>query len=276
MPTTTAPVRIDRHRCLGAGTCVLLAPTAFGWYRNELHKATLLDPTSIDQDLMREVAYACPTQAIILDEEEAAANEVLGRMGGASAAVAERWSDGGRRSVIDTGDGGSEPAAARRMRTFMFTDIVGSTNLIEAIGDDAWAGVLRWHDETLRRLFSGTGTVLNHTGDGFFVAFDEAATAVGTAVVIQRTLAGHRREHGFAPQVRIGLHCAPATTAAPVTSGRDVHVAARIAAVAQGGEILASRDVLSGGAVGFDVSTPRTVELKGIATPVEVVTIGWR
>ncbi|MDP9330499.1 MAG: hypothetical protein M3P11_07690 [Actinomycetota bacterium] len=62
-----------------------------------------------------------------------------------------------------------EGAAGRRVtRTFMFTDIVGSTDLIQTIGDDAWKDVLHWHDETLRTLIaSHRGDVVHTTGDGF-------------------------------------------------------------------------------------------------------------
>src|SRR5437667_9171727 len=93
----------------------------------------------------------------------------------------------------------AEPRAAR---TFMFTDIVGSTNLVEAIGDDAWLNLLRWHDQTLRALFAEHGgEEVDHAGDGFFVVFDRSEAAISCAVAIQRTLAEHRRAHGFAPYV---------------------------------------------------------------------------
>jgi class 3 adenylate cyclase len=92
-------------------------------------------------------------------------------------------------------------------RTFMFTDIVGSTALIEIIGDAAWRDLRHWHDSTLRRLFDRhLGHEIGYGGDGFFVAFDTAAGAVACAVDVQRTLAEHRRAAGFAPSIRIGLH----------------------------------------------------------------------
>ncbi|HYU56450.1 MAG TPA: ferredoxin [Actinomycetota bacterium] len=63
-------VRIDRTRCIGAETCIQLAPTAFKWRDEELGKADLLDPASVEDDLLREAAAACPTLAIILTEED--------------------------------------------------------------------------------------------------------------------------------------------------------------------------------------------------------------
>lgn len=275
MAIVAAHVRIDRHRCLGAGTCVLLAPTAFGWYRNELHKATLLDPSSVDEDLMREVAYACPTQAIILDEEEAAANEVLGRLGGASAPVAERWSDGAGPSAVITGDGGSEPAAARRTRTFMFTDIVDSTKLAEALGEAKWQKLLAWHDRTLRELLQAEGgDVIKQTGDGFFAAFDSPAAGVEAAVSVQRALDGYE---GIAPDVRIGLHAGGAFAKDEGDyGGQGVHAAARIGALGGAGEILVSSDTLADTAIRYPVKNTRRAELKGIEEPVEITEIAWR
>jgi class 3 adenylate cyclase len=161
-------------------------------------------------------------------------------------------------------------------RTFVFTDIVGSTALLEAIGDEAWNDLRRWHDETLRKcIASHGGEEVDHTGDGFFMAFPDVRAAVACALEIQRRLAGHRREHGFAPQVRIGLHSAEATIAGSNYIGKGVHAAARIGAIAGAGEIAAiasTVDRLSDVAA----SERRVVSLKGITEPVEIVTLDWR
>lgn len=61
-------VVIDRRRCIGAGSCVILAPSALQWRQGEFLKPELLDPSSVDEDVLREVAAACPTQAIVLEE----------------------------------------------------------------------------------------------------------------------------------------------------------------------------------------------------------------
>jgi len=170
----------------------------------------------------------------------------------------------------------SAPRASRERRTFMFTDIVGSTSLVEAMGDEAWHDLLRWHDETLRRCVANrAGEVVQHTGDGFFVAFRDARTALACAAEIQRQLADHRRQHGFAPQVRIGVHAAEATVVAGDYEGAGVHAAARIGALAGGNEVLASVDTLEG-IEGVETSESRAVELKGFAEPVRIVAIDWR
>jgi class 3 adenylate cyclase len=94
-------------------------------------------------------------------------------------------------------------------------------------------------------------------------------------VEVQRKLAEHRRDHGFAPQVRIGLHADEATQAGGAYTGRGVHTAARVAALAGAGEIVATGSTFEGldevAAVGS-----REVELKGISGPVRVVTVAWR
>lgn len=232
---------------MGVGNCVAIAPTAFDWLPGELLKVALVDPTSIDDELLRQAALSCPTQAIVLEDVQ----DLL------------PWQLREARAA--------EPR--RVVKTFMFTDIVKSTNLVEAIGDEAWESLLHWHDETLRGLFvAHRGEEVVSTGDGFFIGFDTTDAAINCAIAIQRTLAEHRRAHGFAPQVRIGVHASPATQVENNFRGRGVHEAARIAALAEGGEILASRDT-AGDLPG--VSEARTVTLKGISDPIDVVAINW-
>jgi class 3 adenylate cyclase len=159
----------------------------------------------------------------------------------------------------------------------MFTDIVGSTDLIQTIGDEAWNDVLRWHDDNLRKLIaSHRGEVVHATGDGFFASFASATEGAACAVAIQRRLAEHRRKHGFAPQVRIGMHAAQATAAAGDYAGLGVHEAARVSSIALGGEILITTETVeNAGPLPFELTGKRKVELKGIAGPVSVVAIDW-
>jgi class 3 adenylate cyclase len=162
-------------------------------------------------------------------------------------------------------------------RAFMFTDIVKSTDLIGVIGDDAWEDLLTWHDRTLQSLFaSHGGEVGHHTGDGFFVAFPDVRSALRCAVAVQRTLAEHRRTHGFALLVRIGIHAGEATRRGQDYGGGEVHKAARIAALAEGGEILASEETVGEADGGFRISNVRDVSLKGIAEPIRVGRVEWR
>jgi len=201
----------------------------------------------------------------------------------AAAAVAQRLGlvdvpPGGQRAGEAPGPGGADGAAApveAAARTFMFTDIVGSTALIEAIGDAAWADLRAWHDAALRRLFEAHGGIeVDHAGDGFFVAFASPSPAVACAVAIQRALAEHRRTAGFAPAVRIGVHHGSATRTRTGWSGREVHLAARLAARAEAGEIIASAGTLA--AAGVRAPEPQPVSLPGLAGPVAVAPVPWR
>jgi class 3 adenylate cyclase len=240
--------RLDRHKCVGAGNCITIAPTAFDWLRGDFGKAEVLDVDTVEEEQLREAALACPTAAIEVEEVE----ELL------------PWQLRGTRG-----------ATRRVAKTFMFTDIVGSTGLVEALGDEAWDNMLRWHDQTLRSLFvAHQGEEVVATGDGFFVGFESPEGALACAVAIQRGLAEHRQKHGFAPQVRIGVHASDATQVGRNFSGKGVHEAARIAGRAEAGEILASADTVAGTRSAHSGS--RSVSLKGIAQPIEVVTVEWR
>ncbi len=159
--------------------------------------------------------------------------------------------------------------------TFLFTDIVGSTKLAEALGNQAWERLLRWHDEMLRaEVARQGGRIVHSTGDGFFAAFDTASQAIRSAIAIQRALSSQAETSGFAPPVRIGLHAADATQRGEDFSGVGVHVAARIVALAGGGEILASAEAL---AEAHDVAAldARRVEVRGVSEPVQVSSIVW-
>ena len=158
----------------------------------------------------------------------------------------------------------------------MFTDIVGSTQLAEAMGDAAWEGLLRWHDDTLRAIVARRrGEVVKSTGDGFFAAFPDARSAIDAAIAIQRALRDQRAENGVAVRVRIGVHTADANLRAADYSGRGVHIAARVCAAAGAGEILATADTLAeAGDVAVTAPAVSTM-LKGIAEPVSITTIAW-
>jgi len=167
-------------------------------------------------------------------------------------------------------------AALRAVKAFAFTDIVDSTRLGEALGDEAWHAILRRHDETVRSVVAEHGgEVVKHTGDGFFLAFGDASRAIEAMVALQRRLAAHREREGFAPTVRIGIHAAEASRSGTDYVGAGVSLAARIGAAANGTEILVSRATVDAAGRSFPVTAERMLELKGIAAPTEVVSIGW-
>lgn len=162
-------------------------------------------------------------------------------------------------------------------RTFMFTDIVDSTPLVAAMGDERWASVLHWHDRTMRELLaehSGLEVKQRHGGDGFFAVFATPSAAITCAIAMQRRFEQHRMSHGFAPDLRIGVHEADALLSDNDFAGLGVHEAARIAAVAGAGEIVTSATTASSGGVS-DGSPVREVELKGLRDRMAVTTIRW-
>ena len=159
-------------------------------------------------------------------------------------------------------------------RTFMFTDIVDSTKLVGVLGEEKWRKLLTWHDRRLRELIEEAGgEVIKHTGDGYFAAFQAPSAAVEAAAAIQRALDEHEP---LAPDVRIGVHTGGAFHKDDDDyAGQGVHMAARIGALAGGGEILVSRDSLDRGSR-FRISEPRSETLKGFDEPVELVAVDWR
>jgi class 3 adenylate cyclase len=172
------------------------------------------------------------------------------------------------------GGGKSSGPSDRVTKTFMFTDMVGSTSLAEALGDEAWEGLISWHDQTLRGLVAKhRGEIVKHAGDGFVVTFDDGGDGVECAIAIQRRLDEQRRDNGFAPPVRIGLHRTDATRMGRDYAGFGVHVAARVGAQAVGGEVLITTELLDVVPPRFGVSEPRSLELKGVADPVDVVSV---
>lgn len=181
--------------------------------------------------------------------------------------------DAAERELRDVEERRTGPQALRK--TFMFTDIVGSTRLAEALGDAAWERLLRWHDDMLRGLVArGGGEIVNSTGDGFFAAFDGARGAIDTAISIQRALLDHRASTGFALSVRIGLHSAEANRRGNDYSGVGVHIAARVGALAEGGEILATQDALAEAGV-TRTSGERSALVRGLTEPVSIAAVDW-
>ena len=239
--------RVDRHKCVGAGNCITIAPTAFDWLAGDYGKSDVVGADSVDDEILRAAAFACPTAAIVLED------------------VAE---------LLPWQLRGKAGPPRRVMKTFMFTDIVGSTNLVEALGDEAWETMLRWHNTVLREVFAAhSGEEISTTGDGFFVSFDSPDLAVAAAIAIQRRLAEHRLTQGFAPGVRIGLHASDATWVGGDFHGKGVHEAARIAALGGAGDIVAS--VVTVGEA-HRTSSLRSATLKGLSEPIEVVNVDWR
>ena len=125
--------------------------------------------------------------------------------------------------------------------TLLFTDIEGSTNLLERLGADAYAGVLRLHRRLLLEAFERhAGYPVDEEGDALFVAFGRAEDAVAAAADGQLALAGAAWPQGVTVRVRVGIHSGEPLAVPPNYVGMDVHRAARIMAAGHGGQVLVS------------------------------------
>jgi len=168
---------------------------------------------------------------------------------------------------------GRPARTARVSRALMFTDLERSTNLLASVGDDAWIELLRWHDAALRQLFEryhGAEIHQKGGGDGFFVAFTDAAAALDCAVAIQHRLRDRPDQRIL---VRVGVHWSEVLHADGDFSGRGVHEAARISSLADGGEILTSVATLEAASRHYPLKEVRRVELRGLPGDVEVASV---
>ncbi|MGD1170420.1 adenylate/guanylate cyclase domain-containing protein [Mycobacterium seoulense] len=151
----------------------------------------------------------------------------------------------------------------------LFSDIEESTALNERIGDRAWVKLIGAHDKLVSELVQRrSGHVVKSQGDGFMIAFSRADQAVRCGIDLQRALRKDaKRKRHEEIRVRIGIHMGRSVRRGDDLFGRNVAMAARVAAQAAGGEILVSqpvRDALSGcDDIHFDKG--REVELKGFS-----------
>ena len=124
--------------------------------------------------------------------------------------------------------------------TFVFTDIEGSTQLLQQLGDD-YGDVVAAHRRIIRERFGEQGgTEMDTQGDSFFFSFTRARAAVEAAVAAQRALRDHAWPHGAEVRVRMGLHTGEPTVGDEGYVGLDVVRAARICSAGHGGQILIS------------------------------------
>ncbi len=162
--------------------------------------------------------------------------------------------------------------------TILFTDIEGSSQLTERLGDSRWLDVLHDHNEIVRRqVAEHSGFEVKSQGDGFMVAFPSAKGALRCAIGIQRAL--HARPHDQVPlRVRIGLHTGEPVRDADDFYGKAVVLAARIASEARGAEILASSLVreLTESSGEFVFEAPTEAELRGLSGIHRLSAIRWQ
>jgi class 3 adenylate cyclase len=152
--------------------------------------------------------------------------------------------------------------------TLLFTDIEGSTRLLQLLGK-RYADVLAECRDLLRAAFlEFDGHEVDTQGDAFFVAFARASDAVAAAVTVQHALANHLWPEGVSVQVRIGLHTGEPQRSSEGYIGLDVHRAARIMSAGHGGQVLLShttRDLV-------EQTLPQRVSLLDLGAPPQGLT----
>ena len=156
----------------------------------------------------------------------------------------------------------------------LFTDIEGSTRLLQELGRDAYVRALNDHRRVLREAFSAHGGVEVETqGDSFFAAFARARDAVAAAADAQRILSGHTWE-SEPVRVRIGIHTGEPVVNEGLYAGLDVHRAARVMSAGHGGQVLLSqttRDLVDDEFTFRDFGAHR---LKDLARPIRLYQLG--
>jgi eukaryotic-like serine/threonine-protein kinase len=163
----------------------------------------------------------------------------------------------------------------------LFSDIEDSTVLTERLGDESWLQLLREHNAIFRDLLSRhDGYEVKSQGDGFMLAFPDPCEALECAIEVQRAFAERERDGSGEPlRVRMGLHTGEVISEEGDYFGKNVILAARIAAQALGGEILVSEELRAsvstdaGNGLRFDDG--RELELKGLAGSHRVYRAEW-
>jgi class 3 adenylate cyclase len=182
-----------------------------------------------------------------------------------------------RRFLVPPEHPPGEPYVETAFRAIVFTDIVGSTDLTNRVGDRRAMEMVRAHDRIVRdALKRHGGTEVKHTGDGMLASFVSVADAIAASIAIQRGVAEHNVASDVPFEVRIG-----AAAGEPVTEGDDlfgaaVQLASRLTARAQPGSVLVSsamRDLALG--KGFEFVSRGSVRPKGFADTVRTFEVVW-
>jgi class 3 adenylate cyclase len=163
--------------------------------------------------------------------------------------------------------------------TILFSDIEGFTDITERLGDLKAQDVLRAHNEVIRgQLAAHGGHEVKSLGDSFMLSFDGARRALRCAIGVQRALEEYNDKHPEASiRVRIGLHTGEAIREGDDLFGKTVIVASRVAAEADGGEILVSSLLkeLADSSGEFEFGPPREAVLKGLSATHTLYPVVW-
>lgn len=215
-----------------------------------------------------------------------AANWAVRGMVGTAVRMREQGMGGMLRSSIEelTGWAVEDRQAISRVAgedgtvTILFSDIEDSTVLNERLGDRAWVALLDAHDELVHKLVEKEhGHVVKSQGDGFMIAFGEADAAVRVAVRLQKAITGTRKRalRRTPIRVRVGIHAGHVVARDGDYFGLNVAMAARVAALAAGGEILVTDGVRESVEDVEFAQLAAAAQLKGIPGEHQLWSIVW-
>ena len=174
----------------------------------------------------------------------------------------------------------AETALPGGTQTILFTDLEGSTDMRVRLGDTVANEVFARHDELVKsQIDAGGGTNMKGLGDGFMALFSSASGAIATAISIQRAIDAHNQDNPErAISVRMGLNSGDVTQSNGEAHGTAVHAASRVAAKAQGGQILMSQIVsdLAGSHGDIKVVDRGLFWLKGFPDRWRLFEVLWR
>jgi len=167
---------------------------------------------------------------------------------------------------------------ASASRTIIYTDIVGNTDILQRLGDDAWRAVLRDHERITRELLRAhDGAEVKTMGDGFMASFDSATSAIECAIDLQRSFAARNHTAAEPMLVRVGLNAGEPIEEDDDLFGTAVTMAARIMGQGAGGEILVSevvRALVAGKS--FVFADRGEFAMKGFDDTVRLYEVRWR
>jgi len=226
----------------------------------------------LSADMARGLASRIPNARLAILEGESGAI-FLGDTGAVLRTVGE-FLGGGEEFALEP-----EAPAAGALRTILFSDVEGSTALTQRLGDAKAREVLRAYESIVREaLKSHGGSEVKALGDGFMASFSSATRALECAIAVQRSFAAHNEQQPDAAlRVRIGLNAGEPIAEEADLFGTAVNMAARIAAKADGGEILVAnviRELAAGKS--FLFSDRGDVVLQGFEDPVRLYEVRWR
>ena len=225
----------------------------------------------LDVNVARQLASRIPDARLVLQQGDTS-SPWFGETDALLAAIDEFLGEGEEAAPA------AEPPEAGAFRTVLFTDVEGSTSLTQRLGDAGARDVLRTHERIVRdALRTHGGSEVKTMGDGFMASFSSATRALECAIAMQRAFAEHNESAEEPIRVRVGLNAGEPIAEEADLFGTAVIVAARIAAKAEGGEVLASdvvRQLVAG--KGFLFSDRGDAVLRGFEDPVRLFEVSWR